>query len=204
MKRKGFRTGIVRKLIGLSYKRIEYYDQHGIVHPDLQKARGRGSRRLYSRDNLAELNVLKKLMDRDITLYKIRKAIAEIKKRFPKMKRPLKDMEFLTNGQTIFIKNPQTGEVIDLLMPDQPVLFKRINQISDSVNSDIHNIDVASIETLSVDGKDYLIELVEEATGQGVVARCPDLYGVSVKAGNEAEALTKMEKRLAELKEHFR
>lgn len=203
MKNKGFRTGIVSQLVGLSYDRIDYYDKHGIVSPDIQKANGPGSRRLYSNANLAELNVLRKLMDRGITLGKVRKALFAARNLFPKIKRPLQGLRFLSDGLTIYARRSDGDHIIDLLDVQQPVFEPLIAETSEPVDSSIREIDAADIDTVVLDGKVYLVELIEEADGKGVVARCPDLYGISVKGHDSAAALDKIRARIGEARNHL-
>lgn len=203
MKSKGFRTGIVSQLVGLSYDRIDYYDRHGIVSPEIQKANGPGSRRLYSRANLAELNVLRKLMDHGITLGKVRKALAAARNLFPDVKRPLQELRFLSDGLTIFVRRSGDEHIVDLLDIHQPVFEPLVAETSEPVDSSIREIDAADIDTVILDGKVYLIELIEEADGKGVVARCPDLYGISVKGHDTADVLQKIRDRIAEATEHI-
>lgn len=204
MKRPGFRSGMVRDLLGLSYKRIEHYDRGALVQPDLQRAKGRGSRRLYSRDNLAELAVLKKLLDRGLSLEKIRRALRTARKRLPGIKRPLRDLRFITDGTSIYVYEKEQGGLVDLLNPRQPVLTAAVEGAAEALDATIGAIAAARIELLTLGGRHWLVEVVEEADGAEVIARCPDLYGISEKGRSAEEALSALSARMQDALRHLK
>ncbi len=195
---KGFRTGIVSRLVGLSYKQIEHYDHAGLVEPEMQKAAGRGSRRLYSRTDLIELLVIRRLLQRGLFLWDIRKALEEARRRYPKVKRPLSELTFRTDGLTIYIDDPGGQGPVDLLHPEQPVLASAVEEAAEQIDRAIREFENHSIEELRVKGKVYLIEMVNDSESHGVIARCPDLLGISTKGQDEKEALGRMRERIAE------
>lgn len=198
MSTKGFRTGLVTQLVGLSYKQIDHYDRDGIVQPEIQKASGRGSRRLYSRTNLIELMVLKRILDRGVSLAKIRRSLKEARKRYPSSKRPLYDLTFRTDGRSIYIDDTESGTPIDLLNPDQPVIPIAIENIAGRIDHAIEQYEDHRIESVQYKGRSYLVEIVNDTESTGCVARCPGLLGVSVKGANLDEALQRMRERIKE------
>ena len=196
MDTKGFRTGLVSRLVGLSYKQIDHYDRCGLVPPEIQKAAGRGSRRLYSRADMIELLVIRRLLDNGISLQKIRDSIAEIRKSYPGINRPLSELDLSTDGTSVYGYDPVSGQPLDLLHPDQPVIPVALEKITRHVDRKIREFEDHHIEPLTVGGSTYLLEIVNDTESHGVIARCPDLLGISTKGASLEEALDKMRGRI--------
>jgi DNA-binding transcriptional MerR regulator len=62
------------KIVGISYRQLDYWARTGLVRPSLADARGSGSRRAYSYRDLLELRVIKSLLDAGIKLESVRNA----------------------------------------------------------------------------------------------------------------------------------
>jgi len=198
MDEKGFRTGLVSRLTGLTYKRIDYYDRHGLVRPEIRAAAGRGSRRLYSRANLIELKVLGELMKRGISLEKVRRTLAEARKLYPNADRPLLELTFRTDGRSVYVIDPSGAGPVDMLHPEQPVLGVAVEEITQQIDRAIRRFANHQIEEVRVRGASHLVEVVSDTSSHGYVVRCPELLGISVKGRTVEEALEKMKERIAE------
>ena len=75
------RKGVVG-LTGVSGRQVDYWATTGVVRPSVQSAAGKGTRREYSFKDLVALKVAKRLRDEGISLQKIRKALAFLRKHF--------------------------------------------------------------------------------------------------------------------------
>jgi DNA-binding transcriptional MerR regulator len=62
------------KIVGISYRQLDYWARTDLVRPSLADAAGSGSRRLYSYRDLLELRVIKSLLDAGIKLESVRQA----------------------------------------------------------------------------------------------------------------------------------
>jgi DNA-binding transcriptional MerR regulator len=62
------------KLVGISYRQLDYWARTNLVRPSLTDATGSGSRRQYSYRDLLELRVIKSLLDAGIKLESVRTA----------------------------------------------------------------------------------------------------------------------------------
>src|SRR5437016_1358753 len=71
----GYRVPEVCKVIGISYRQLDYWARTGLVTPSIREAGGSGTQRLYSFQDLVQLKVIKKLIDAGISLQRIRKAV---------------------------------------------------------------------------------------------------------------------------------
>src|ERR1700737_5153728 len=71
----GSRGPNVCKIVGISYRQLDYWARTGLATPSLQPAMGSGSQRLYSFEDLIELKLIKKLLDTGVSLQRVREAI---------------------------------------------------------------------------------------------------------------------------------
>jgi DNA-binding transcriptional MerR regulator len=70
----GFSGTKAAKIVGISYRQLDYWARTGLVRPSLTDAKGSGSRREYSYRDLLELRVIKSLLDAGIKLESVRTA----------------------------------------------------------------------------------------------------------------------------------
>ena len=124
-----FNTNTVVKITGLTVRQIDYWDRTHFIKPSLKEASGYGTSRLYSFIDLVQLKVAKTLIDKGVSLQKIRKAITYLKKNFPDIEKPLAEMRFLTDGETIFVLTSKKGVILDTLSKGQMVFAVAIGEI---------------------------------------------------------------------------
>ena len=71
----GFRGPQVCKIIGITYRQLDYWARTSLIRPSVADAKGSGSQRLYAYSDLVELKVVKSLLDACVSLQKSRRAI---------------------------------------------------------------------------------------------------------------------------------
>src|SRR5579864_6205342 len=71
----GYRGPRVCKIVGITYRQLDYWARTGLLRPSLAEARGSGTQRLYSYRDVLELKVIKQLLDAGVNLRQARKAI---------------------------------------------------------------------------------------------------------------------------------
>src|SRR5689334_2950180 len=71
----GYRGPQVCKLVGISYRQLDYWARTDLVRPSLADARGSGTQRSYSYRDLVRLKVIKNLLDAGVKLQTARTAI---------------------------------------------------------------------------------------------------------------------------------
>jgi DNA-binding transcriptional MerR regulator len=71
----GYRGPQACKIVGITYRQLDYWTRTDLVTPSLQEATGSGSQRLYSFNDLLQLKVIKSLTDAGASLQKVRQAI---------------------------------------------------------------------------------------------------------------------------------
>jgi DNA-binding transcriptional MerR regulator len=105
------------EIVGITYRQLDYWARTDLVRPSLADAKGSGSRRRYSYQNLLELKVIKGLLDAGIKLENVREVFTY-----------LGDLEIEVTTANLVIQGNRTvlvqteGELIDLLKKGQGVL----------------------------------------------------------------------------------
>jgi len=70
----GYGVKEVQRVVGVTYRQLDYWARTELVIPSVRDAEGSGSQRLYSFQDILKLKVIKSLLDTGVTLQKIRKA----------------------------------------------------------------------------------------------------------------------------------
>ena len=114
----GYRGPQVCKIVGITYRQLDYWARTDLVRPSICDANGSGTQRLYSYRDLVELKVVKRLLDGGIALQAARKAIEYLR---TQLGADLASAHLVLDGsQTVLV---QTGDqIVDLLRNGQGVL----------------------------------------------------------------------------------
>ena len=114
----GFRGPRVCKLVGITYRQLDYWARTELVTPSVRDADGSGSQREYNFTDIVHLKLIKQLLETGISLQKVRKAIDYLR---TELKQPLENVLALaSDGTSVYAATSQT-EVIDLLNAGQGV-----------------------------------------------------------------------------------
>jgi predicted RNase H-like HicB family nuclease len=184
-----FNTKTVIKLTNLTPRQIDYWDRTHFIKPSLKEAAGYGSGRLYSFEDIVQLKVAKTLIDKGVSLQKIRKAITYLKKNFPDVKKPLAEMRFLTDGETIFVLTRDNKAILDTLARGQMVFALALGEIIEQLKGEIKNISQDRKYKVSVKGKAYEVILHPDTEEGGFWVECPTLPGCDSQGDTVEEAL---------------
>jgi len=184
-----FNTKTVAALTGLTQRQIDYWDRTHFVKPSLKEAAGYGSGRLYSFVDLVQLKVAKILKDKGVSLQRIRKSINYLKKNFPDVQKPLAEMRFLTDGDTIFVLTKNNQAILDTLAKGQMVFALALGEIIEQLKGEVKNISQDRKYKVSVKGKAYEVVLHPDTEDGGFWVECPDLPGCDSQGDTVEEAL---------------
>src|SRR5438067_6476814 len=75
----GFRGPQVCKIVGITYRQLDYWARTDLVRPSLSDAHGSGTRRMYSYRDLVQLKLIKRLLDAGIKLESVRGVFEELR-----------------------------------------------------------------------------------------------------------------------------
>jgi len=124
MTEQGYRVPEVTKIVGISYRQLDYWARTGLVRPSVQDARGSGSQRLYSFQDLAMLKLIKRMLDSGVGLQQIRKAMGTLKE----LKEPALGTTLVSDGTRIYsVESPEA--VVDLLAKGQGVFAIAVDKV---------------------------------------------------------------------------
>lgn len=192
-----FNSKAVSKITGLSFRQIDYWDRTHFIKPTVSEASGYGSVRLYSFNDLVQLRVAKTLMDKGISLQKIRRAINYLKKNMPEIKKPLSELKFLTDGETIFVLTKNKKEIIDTLKSGQLVFSIALGEIVEGLKGEIIALQREKKYTVAIKGKKYSVVLHPDTEDGGFWVECPSLPGCASQGDTVEEALEMIKDAIA-------
>jgi DNA-binding transcriptional MerR regulator len=138
--RVGYRGPTVCKIVGITYRQLDYWARTGLVEPSVQKARGSGSQRLYSFDDLVELRVIKRLLDTGVSLQRVREALDELRRRGSGPS----DVTLMSDGESVYALDDQQ-QVFDLLARGQGVFAIALGPVVDELRGEVSEFPVEAI-----------------------------------------------------------
>jgi DNA-binding transcriptional MerR regulator len=113
----GYRGPQVCKIVGITYRQLDYWARTELVRPSVMDANGSGTQRLYSYRDLVELKVIKQMLDAGISLQSARKAVESLRA----FDEDLASIRIVIQGPTIVLAQSDE-QVMDLLRGGQGVL----------------------------------------------------------------------------------
>jgi DNA-binding transcriptional MerR regulator len=111
----GFASRSAGRIVGITPRQIQYWDEVGLVKPSARPAAGRGSRRLYSFLDLVRLSVVRALIERGLRAGKIRRSLAALAGRSPELLDPLARLKLVTDGERLFLVTDDRKKILDVL-----------------------------------------------------------------------------------------
>ncbi len=109
-----------RRIVGVSQRCLDYWDETDIVRPSVERADGKGSARRYSFDDLLCLSVVKSLRHSGLSLQRIRKGLQQLRKRTSR-RDPLRTEVLITDGKKLHRVVANADAVEDVLAGGQLV-----------------------------------------------------------------------------------
>src|SRR3954471_9567410 len=121
----GYRVPEVTRVVGISYRQLDYWARTGLVTPSIREAGGSGTQRLYSFQDMLVLRIIKKLLDAGVGLQQIRNAVDYLKE----MRQLLHSVTLMSDGNRIY--TPASPDaVIDLLSKGQGVFAIAVDKVA--------------------------------------------------------------------------
>jgi DNA-binding transcriptional MerR regulator len=113
----GFSGPQVCRLVGITYRQLDYWARTGLLTPTLATARGSGSKRRYDYTDVLEVKVIKSLLDAGVSLQRARRAVDCLREGLGQ------DLAatslVLTDAGSVLARSD--GEIVDLLRGGQGV-----------------------------------------------------------------------------------
>jgi DNA-binding transcriptional MerR regulator len=120
----GFRVPEVTRIVGISYRQLDYWARTELVTPSIRDAKGSGTQRLYSFQDLVALRVIKRLLDAGVSLQKVRKAVDYLQD----LDEPASGVTLFSDGKGVYQAHSPEA-VIDLLNRGQGVFAIAVDKV---------------------------------------------------------------------------
>jgi tetratricopeptide (TPR) repeat protein len=104
----------VAEIVGLQESRVRYWAQTGFVGPSEQ----RGGKRVYSFQDLVGVKAAKELLERGMSVQRVRKNLEALRAQLPQIDRPLAQLRILSDGDRLLIADehallePLSGQMV--------------------------------------------------------------------------------------------
>ncbi|MDQ3772565.1 MAG: MerR family transcriptional regulator [Actinomycetota bacterium] len=118
MQEMGYGGPQATKIVGITYRQLDYWTRTGLVLPSIRSAEGSGTQRVYSFNDLLQLKVIKELIDAGASLQKVRQSIDYVR---DNIEGDWSKVTIATDGERVYACTSD-AEVLDLLRSGQGVL----------------------------------------------------------------------------------
>lgn len=129
----GYRAPVVAKVVGITYRQLDYWARTGLVEPSLRAARGSGSQRLYNFRDILTLKIVKRLLETGVTLQQIRAALDHLRGAGVT---DLSEITLMSDGASVY-ECRSAEEVIDLVRGGQGVFGIAVGTVWREVEADL-------------------------------------------------------------------
>jgi DNA-binding transcriptional MerR regulator len=134
-----FDSKTVSRIVGVSLRQIQYWDEQGFIRPSVKTAGGRGTKRLYSFSDLVQLKVVKDLGEHGLSLQKIRRCLRHLRDSFPGEPQPLQSLRYLTDGEKLFVLTSDREKIL-AAMDRQFVFSLGIGNLVRELDGDVRRV----------------------------------------------------------------
>jgi DNA-binding transcriptional MerR regulator len=133
----GYRGPQVCKLVGITYRQLDYWARTDLIRPSVADARGSGTQRRYAYRDLVELKVIKSLLDAGVSLQSARRAIEYLR---TNLGEDIAAASLVINGTDSVLARTD-GEIVDVLRRGQGVLnIVPLGAVTDELDAAIHEL----------------------------------------------------------------
>jgi len=130
--RPGYGGSAVCGIVGITYRQLDYWARTELVKPSIRAAKGSGTQRLYSFEDIVRLRVVKRLLDTGVNLERIRAALEEL----ARLGRSLSDVTVASDGRTVYAIDDDR-QLLDLLRRGQAVFAIAVEPLIDELRGEV-------------------------------------------------------------------
>jgi predicted RNase H-like HicB family nuclease len=129
------------------------------------------------------------LRDQGLSLQKIRKSLNYLRKHLPEVEKPLEQLRFLTDGETIFVLTNKDRKIIDTLKRGQFVFTIAIEELINDLKGKTSKLTMDRVYMVNVSKRRFKVILHPDLEDSGYWIECPELRGCSSQGDSVEEAL---------------
>ena len=151
----GYRGPVACKVVGITYRQLDYWARTGLVEPSIRSASGSGTQRLYSFGDILVLKVVKRLLDTGVSLQQIRVAVNSLRERGVD---DLEQVTLMSDGATVY-ECTSNDEVIDLLQGGQGVFGIAVGRVWREVEGELARLPAELVDAAAAPEAEVVDEL---------------------------------------------
>jgi DNA-binding transcriptional MerR regulator len=133
----------VSRIVGVSLRQLQYWDEQDFIRPSVKLAEGRGTKRLYSFHDLVCLKVVQDLARHGFSLQMIRRCLRPLKENAARTIRAAESLKYLTDGEELFVITDDRQKILEA-MKRQFVLSLGIGSLVRKLDRDTKRAVVAA------------------------------------------------------------
>jgi DNA-binding transcriptional MerR regulator len=103
------------RIVGVSLRQIQYWDEQGFVRPSVKPAEGRGSKRLYSYRDLICLKFMKDVTRRGLSVRGARRCLRPLRQYAVQSGQASQALKYLTDGEKLFVITSDREKILDAI-----------------------------------------------------------------------------------------
>ena len=135
------------KVVGISYRQLDYWARTDLIRPSLSDATGSGSRRSYSYNDLLELKAIKKLLDAGIKLEQVRKVFQYLRQH---VTTDIAAAHIVIDGGSVMLCDGD--QLVDVLKNGQGVLnVLSLGGVRDELEADLAPLEIRKSNDTTAD-----------------------------------------------------
>ncbi len=184
----GFSAEVARSVVGISYRQLDYWDKTSLLRPSIMQARGKGSRRVYSFEDLVELRVIAGLLGAGVPLPAVRKAARHVRAHFANLVRPLARLALVVDGKRVLVRTTETKGLIDATGNGQTVISVAVAPIARALRGKVTELQASRRIEVRVAGRTFAAVMTPDLAAGGYSIEVPELPGVITEADSAQEA----------------
>jgi DNA-binding transcriptional MerR regulator len=181
----GFRASVVLALTGVSYRQLDYWARTRLVGSSIRQAAGRGSRRVYSFQDLVALRVVGQLRDVGVSVQAIRRAVKWLRSH---ANQPLSTLALAARGNKVFALTADPAKLIEATAEGQVVLAISVEKVARQLERGVIEIGAPREVTVRVRGRAYKALLTPDLEVGGYTVEVPELPGCRTEGDDIAES----------------
>jgi DNA-binding transcriptional MerR regulator len=103
------------RIVGVSLRQLQYWDEQDFLRPSVKLADGRGTKRLYSFNDLLCLKVVRDLARHGFSLQMIRRCLRPLQENPTQTMRRGESLRYLTDGRELFVLTGDRRKMLDAM-----------------------------------------------------------------------------------------
>ncbi|NNU26319.1 MerR family transcriptional regulator [Isoptericola sediminis] len=144
----GYRGTTACRVVGITYRQLDYWARTGLVEPSIRAATGSGTHRLYSFRDVLVLKIVKRLLDTGVSLQQIRSAVTHLRERGVE---DLAQITLMSDGASVY-ECTSPDEVVDLVQGGQGVFGIAVGRVWREIEGTLSQMPTESLEDHDPDG----------------------------------------------------